>query len=422
MAMTKKAKSDYCPGVSCFTSIDVPKILVNCNLRHKFDGRSILPSRNSKAYYAAMTQMIQESTSLEHAKVYKVAKKSKPKPPQGGAEDGPGEHADVLLEKPTKADKEIENVFGDCGDDVSTIADSEAYSFFDSDNDPSEDDTMCFDDEFYAWACPGSEVKPDNPILKRPLSRHFPSMSSAYAAVRYDSRYAGQHDLMELFAGEAGTTRLCLRRGLKCGPAFDLAINIDLTLPSDVNLLWQYMLKHRPKIVIAGPPCTAFSSWQHINRLKDPEGYARKLRIGTQLANLTASICQFQIQHGRHFVIENPLSSGLWELPSLVALRGMPGVSEITLDQCMVGLADPDGLLTRKSTRLLASCHSLVRRLAIRCTRDHPHVQLAGSKRGILRTRHAQVWPRRMLELLTEGILETLKSPVSAYPARPSSY
>ena len=153
-------RANHCFAMSCFASVDIPKTLVNCNLLHKFDGRSIMPSRNSKAYYSAFAAMIKETTSLAHAKL-NVAKKSEVQPPQGGFDDGPGEHADVDLEKPSKADKEIENVFGDCGDDVSTLADSEAYSFFDDNSDHDcDDDPLSFDEEIYAWACPGSEGTP----------------------------------------------------------------------------------------------------------------------------------------------------------------------------------------------------------------------------------------------------------------------
>ena len=44
------------------------------------------------------------------------------------------------------------------------------------------------------------------PISERPRSCHFASMQSAFAAVGHDTKYAGQHDVMELFAEQGGTT------------------------------------------------------------------------------------------------------------------------------------------------------------------------------------------------------------------------
>ena len=81
-----------------------------------------------------------------------------------------------------------------------------------------------------------------------------------------------------------------------------------------------------------------------------------------------------------------------------------------TLDQCEVGLVDPDGVPTRKSTKFMASAETLVSRLRLRCMGLHRHALLAGSTQGINRCRFAQTWPKKLTELLAQGIIETLSA------------
>ena len=48
-------------------------------------------------------------------------------------------------------------------------------------------------------------------------------------------------DVLEIFGGEAGVTRLCLRRQLVCGKNVDLVSGIDLATAHGVKSLWRIM-------------------------------------------------------------------------------------------------------------------------------------------------------------------------------------
>ena len=252
---------------------------------------------------------------------------------------------------------------------------------------------------------PGSNPKDENLSL-RPFSVHHPNMESLLTVL---GESPGVHDVMELFGGEGKVVQLSVRRSLVGGRNLDLTTGVDLLSPKDIKALWDYMEKHSPRVVVAGPPCTSFSMWSHINRLRNPTAFEHSRKIGVALATLTAAICEFQLSKGRHFLVENPLPSELWSLPQWAKLRNNPLVCEVTLDQCMVGLCDPDGHPTKKATLLLASHPCLVKRLNRRCQGGHTHVQLAGSTRGIARCKFAQAWPRRMVELIVTGIQELFK-------------
>ena len=90
-------------------------------------------------------------------------------------------------------------------------------------------------------------------------------------------------------------------------------------------------------------------------------------------------------------------------------------------DQCMIGLADPEGVPTKKPTLFVASAECLIRRLRLRCNGEHKHALLAGSVLGISRCKFAQVWPRRLVEKLASGVMECIQTKhVSAYPVGPA--
>ncbi len=238
------------------------------------------------------------------------------------AEDGPGEHVDVVVVRDRKW---LEDCFDDCGDDLSAIKgsdDKEMFTVFDdvvstayaSDSEESSDIDDLFDNCFLNHAFPSSDcANAENPYESeapnRPFSTHFDSSSSMLAFL---SQHEGAHDVCELFGGKGLCTQIAIRRQLRTGPNWDIVCDLDLEKPEQIAALWQYIETHKPRVIIAGPPCTAFGPWSRLNKTKNPEAYARALKVGMLLASLVAEICEYQLQQHRHFLIENPWGSALW--------------------------------------------------------------------------------------------------------------
>ena len=65
-------------------------------------------------------------------------------------------------------------------------------------------------------------------------------------------------DVMEIFGGEAGVSRLLIRRHYRVGANYDLVCGYDLSQPTHVQSMWRYIHRHRPSVIIAacvfGPP------------------------------------------------------------------------------------------------------------------------------------------------------------------------
>ena len=416
------------------------RVLQCCGFLKKKDKRSMKSSKlGLQAYQSKLADLLlpafhdsnfvfpNESTYVANTadgKPRPNLPKKAPKVHEALDPDEPGEHADLEFTKEeTKKPRKphVEEVYDDCGDDLTAISEDLAFVMFEdasteaphtSDDDDSSEEEL-FDSAFYSWGFPGSDPKEED-LNARPFSEQSPDIHSFLLAL---DAQPGIHDVCEYFGGQGAVIRLSVRRKLRAGPNFDITCDVDLLNPEHLKAVWSYMQKHRPRVVVGGPPCTAFSAWQHLNKQRNPEGYLQALRIGTRLANLMADIVVFQQHHKNHFLIENPLTSELWRLSSWIKIRNSEDVFETVLDQCMVGLRDPEGHFTRKSTLLVASHPALIRRLQLRCDHSHQHVQLAGSVQGVQRTRWAQAWPRRMVELIVDGIQEVLRT-CYAFPAR----
>ena len=65
---------------------------------------------------------------------------------------------------------------------------------------------------------------------------------------------SGVVDVVEMFGGESGVGKLCLRRRLKRGANFDLVTGFDLTDQTSQEEVMRYIRKHKPLMVILAPP------------------------------------------------------------------------------------------------------------------------------------------------------------------------
>lgn len=67
-------------------------------------------------------------------------------------------------------------------------------------------------------------------------------------------------DLLAVFAGEGGTTRLAIRRCLKCGRCVDFQQGSDLTWESEQKKLIHYVRERKPLWIVGGPPCSTLAN------------------------------------------------------------------------------------------------------------------------------------------------------------------
>ncbi|CAJ1399755.1 unnamed protein product, partial [Effrenium voratum] len=83
---------------------------------------------------------------------------------------------------------------------------------------------------------------------------------------------------------------------------------------------------------------------------------------------------------GRHFIMENPEHSAIWEVNRIKNVKKDLRLHESNLDMCGYGLqAVTDGRALKKPTKLLVSHYGMAEDLGRRCNRQHDHGQTAGT-------------------------------------------
>ncbi|CAK0874738.1 unnamed protein product, partial [Prorocentrum cordatum] len=215
---------------------------------------------------------------------------------------------------------------------------------------------------------------------------------------------------MEIYGGEAGTTRSSARLGLRGGQK------------EDVRQLWYYIIKCRPRVIVMAPPCTAFSPWSQVrrHRPRSQNTWHRNRAIGEKLARLAAQVAEHRASQGSLFIVKNSYASEMWKLPYWEALLGRDDVHSIKIQMCADGLSDPFDehrvRLIRKDTLIDANRPEIIRPLRIlRCPGASPQHVHQINENG--RSPYTQVWPKRLCQLLARGIKCAFDmQPVEAHP------
>ena len=210
-------------------------------------------------------------------------------------------------------------------------------------------------------------------------------------------------DCMEMFGGAGSTTFVLFKHyGLRTGVNFELMCGIDLNKAKDVQYLFAYVRRNKPKVILMAPPCKGYSKWGHLNKRINYDAWLASRKLSVPLAKLSGRIAQEQVSAGRHFFVEQPHGSGLYDEPEWVQLKHL--MFTAVFDQCMTGLRmnKPPWWPVRKTTECKASHPLLLVHLqGLKCDGKHPHAHI-GSWSDVqvptVRSSDMQVWPQEMCE------------------------
>ena len=96
--------------------------------------------------------------------------------------------------------------------------------------------------------------------------------------------------------------------------------------------------KQRPAVLIGSPCCTAWSTWQALNKHKrDPEVIRREMIKARVHLDFIISLYIEQIGDGRLLLHEHPAGAASWQEDGMKTLEKFPGVERINADQCQHG-------------------------------------------------------------------------------------
>ena len=100
---------------------------------------------------------------------------------------------------------------------------------------------------------------------------------------------------------------------------------------------------------------------------------------GLELIRFALDLAKLQANAGRHYLLENPLTSAAWKLEEVQKFLEDMDCYVADFHQCRLGLKGRTGKPHRKATRMVSSSKVLAGNLdGLRCRRDHEHEQVLG--------------------------------------------
>ena len=231
---------------------------------------------------------------------------------------------------------------------------------------------------------------------------------------------------IEIFSGSGRVSQALCDIGIPTFP-FDICLfPSHNVLDSQIHYFFRNLIaSHRVLLIWLGMPCTTFSRARRNDGrgpgpLRDSEnvwGLAglrphdrHKLNEGNALFNFTLDIARLCYKYGIPLVIENPLTSIAWEVPSMQQFIQRPGVHICDLDFCQFGER------WKKPTRLVYFALDL-KLLCKTCQGSHhkcsqskrPHIALIGrDSSGTWWTRRAQPYPFALVDAFAVLALQQL--------------
>ena len=209
-------------------------------------------------------------------------------------------------------------------------------------------------------------------------------------------------DFAELFSPPR-VSPLAQQMGLKvdASAVFDLTAGWDVRNKEHRRRFRTFQSERRPKTLMASPECKAFSPLQNINKERlDPEYLRKILTEGQLMWDYSLEAVNTQTVNDDYFGLEHPERASSWKLPQTQRLLRRPDVAVIIFDQCALGLTVvPDGMLSRKTTRIATNNPWLAKRLLqAQCVGGHPHRQLIGGLPAL-----AQEYPPALCQCIAES-------------------
>lgn len=202
--------------------------------------------------------------------------------------------------------------------------------------------------------------------------------------------------------------------GLHPGKAFDLELGHDLLQEGSRRTVRQYIKTQKPGLVCVSPPCTLMSMMQNLNkpyRERNPEKqkeFDRHLLQAKLLLRFAIEICQEVHRYGGTFLFEHPWTSKAWQEPCMQDLYNDPRVFLVNGDQCCFQLRSPEGDLHRKPTGWMTNNQTIAYALDRRCDQQHQHRAIEGSYHGVLRSKHAGIYPNTLVDEILQSYRKSL--------------
>ncbi len=206
----------------------------------------------------------------------------------------------------------------------------------------------------------------------------------------------------EIYCGRGGgaVTIAASSLGISTGKPVDLVLGDNVLNPNTQREILQQLDGEDPYLVIVAFPC---DPWSPLSNFKDADRKEWEQSEAFRHLQFVKRICFSQLRRGRHYLLENPLSSQAWKW--LVWLNQIPNHSA-TMHQCQTKLKDHNGDFILKPTRFVTSSPMLALILALKCDRSHEHAAVQGRGQGI--SSSLAEWTPFLAKLILRGLKQQM--------------
>ena len=205
--------------------------------------------------------------------------------------------------------------------------------------------------------------------------------------------------ITEVYTDTEPVAKEARRRGLRSGQSLTLSTSWDFFLEEHRQAAKLVVEQTAPYVLVLAFPCGPWSLLMNLNVKVDVAAIRAAARV---LVVFAVELAFLQLLGGRHFIMENPLTSMAWQLDEMKQLLSEPSVHKVVIDQCYFGLMNERGELHRKATQLVTSSQVLVSKmLGCRCRGGHAHAPVIG---GAKVTRPAGHYPRALASAMVSAM------------------
>ena len=208
--------------------------------------------------------------------------------------------------------------------------------------------------------------------------------------------------IKEIYCGRGGgaVTIAASSLGISTGKPVDLVLGDNVLNPAKQREVLQQLDEEDPYLAIVAFPC---DPWSPLSNFKDADRKEWEQTEAFKHLQFVKRVCFSQLKRGRHFLLENPLSSQAWKW--LVWLNQVPNHS-VTMHQCQTDLKDHNGDFILKPTRFVTSSPRLALVLALKCDRSHEHAAVQGRGQGV--SSSLAEWTPFLAQLVLRGVKQQM--------------
>ena len=202
----------------------------------------------------------------------------------------------------------------------------------------------------------GTSVLNERKILRRKERLKIEKMAEAckeqgkaiWKELRRHQRKDRPNIIKEIYCGRGGgaVTIAASSLGISTGRPIDLLLGDNVLDPKRQREILQKLDDEDPYLAVVAFPC---DPWSPLSNFKDADRKEWEQSEAFRHLQFVRRVCFSQLKRGRHFLLENPLSSQAWKW--LVWLNQIPNYSA-TMHQCQTELKDHNGDFILKPTRL----------------------------------------------------------------------